>query len=132
MRYRDGDPEQAAHIAGRYRIEESSKLRAQKFKMFFAGLVFATVSFIGTHPVDAAPKLLKIAEATSLISLLLAELILLAQLAEYKVTIGEDVGSLHRKIGEIVFFKIIGFWALFIIGMSLMVIDRSVMMFLSN
>lgn len=124
-----GDPENAAHITGRYQEVESAKVRIQKFKMFFAGLVFATLSFIGIHPINTQLLFLKISETISLTFLLLCGIILLVQLAEYGVRMSDDVCFVKRKFFEYVYVRNGGYWFLFIIGMGLMVFDRSALSF---
>jgi hypothetical protein len=124
-----GDPENAAHITGQYQLVESAKLRGQKFKMFFTGLVFATLSFIGTHPIKTTYLLLKISETISQISLLLCGIILLIQLAEYTIHSSKNIHIVKKISLEIIYKKSLGYWLLFITGMTLMVINRSILSF---
>lgn len=69
--------------------------RFQRFRMFFAGLIFAIISFIGTHPISTQLKWLKISEILSLSFLLITGVILLlrASCIKYVQPVGMECYS---------------------------------------
>lgn len=123
------DAERAAHIANEHQSEASFQIRNQKFMMFFAGLIFAVLSFMGAHPINTTSFFLKALEAVSMLSLLFSGLFLLTELA-VKSNIMTNKFYL-RKIGLWLHNKGIDYWTLFIVGMVSMIADRSIMLFLN-
>ncbi|MGE3919696.1 MAG: hypothetical protein AB7F64_01915 [Gammaproteobacteria bacterium] len=95
-----------------------------KYKMFFAGLVFATLSFIGTHSISTSNFILKILECASLVLLLVSGLVLLFHLAQH-------LGNLYNFKNK--FFLLVmderTYWFPFILGMILLVLNRCFLLF---
>lgn len=100
----------------------------RKFKMFFTGLIFAIISFIGSHPISTTHTYLKIIEIVALSSLLLSGLLLLGKLSSVQVKDSLPYKELPCKYKFVYFiFNLnIHYWFLFIFGMILLLIDRSV------
>jgi hypothetical protein len=110
---------------------ENIKSREHKFKMFFSGLIFAILSFMGTHPIQTTSLFLKILETISLSSLLLSGIILLVQLTELKAKIPQHYCLIKKICFNYTYNKSGAYWFLFIVGMTLMVIDRSILSFIN-
>lgn len=104
-------------------------IRSQKYKMFFAGLIFAIISFIGVNPVKTSLLWLKILEVISSVNLLFAGIFLLLRLSEISFRSNERVCKLIKWSGGIIFNSNLSYWILFLIGMSLLVFDRAVLLF---
>lgn len=104
-------------------------IRSQKYKMFFAGLIFAIISFIGVHPIHTSLLWLKILEVISSVSLLLAGVFLLLRLSEISFRANERVCKLIKWSGIMIFNSNLTYWILFLIGMSLLVFNRAVLLF---
>lgn len=102
----------------------------RKFRMFFTGLIFAIISFIGSHPISTSNCYLKIIEITALTSLLIAGFLLLAKLSG--VYIKGTYNELQTKWHKFLYFIFninMHYWIFFIIGMILILIDRSIALF---
>ena len=114
-------------------IESQQRLqwlvRSQKYKMFFAGLIFAVISFIGTHPIKLPFLVLKIFEVISSISLLFAGVLLLLRLNELSYKINAKGRRLKECFYGFIFNSNLSYWILFLIGMSLLLFNRAVMLF---
>ena len=127
----ESSAEDAARITGQHQAEENAKLRAQKFKMFFAGLIFATLSFMGAHPIQTTSVYLKAFETISLSSLLLSGIILLVQLTELVAIVPSNNCLIKKIYFDYLYNKSGAYWVLFILGMTLMVADRSMLSFIN-
>jgi hypothetical protein len=125
----DNSPEDAARIANAGQSEENIKLQNQKFKMFFTGLIFAILSFIGTYPIKTTATYLKVFEIISSFSLLFSGLFLLTELAVFSQVMTNEFYL--RKICLYMHGKKLNYWTLFIIGMCLMIVDRSVLLIIN-
>ena len=58
---------EGAHDAARITSESQEYIAIQRFKMFFPGLIFATLSFIGVHPIHTYSNTLRILEIKNII-----------------------------------------------------------------
>lgn len=105
--------------------------RSQKFKMFFSGLIFSIISFIGVNPIKSDLFWLKLSEVISLFSLLLAGIFLLLRLNEITYLRQQRFCLLINVIGNIIFNSYLAYWMLFIIGISLLLINRSILLLIS-
>lgn len=114
-----------------------------RFQMFFAGLIFAIVSFVGAHAISGEAFLwLKVSEVVALVCLLFSGVILLFRLGGIRYTEKapqeEDISSVcflayrcWRWLLDAVFNRERYYWMLFIFGMTLLVLNRSVLLFCS-
>lgn len=102
----------------------------RKFKMFFTGLIFAIISFIGSHPISTSNTYLKIIEIVALSSLLISGLFLLGKLSSVRVkdSLSYKELSCRYKLVYFIFNLNIHYWFLFIFGMILLLIDRSIIL----
>lgn len=123
--------QKAAALNGRIQREIAYEQRQAGFKKFFAGLIFATLSFIGTHTVVTKLALLKIFEAPALFLLFIAGIILLFQLAEYRVNFERIRSQCGKRFFKNIFEVERWYWVCFIFGMLLMVINRILLMFIN-
>jgi hypothetical protein len=124
----DRSAERAANITTDAQSSENNINRNQKFKMFFAGLIFAILSFVGTSPISTGNIYIKIFETLSSLSLLLSGIFLLSDLA---VSAGIMPNGFYiRRLCIYMHNNRFDYWTLFLIGISLMVIDRSVFSFI--
>ena len=109
--------------------EIAYKQRQASFKKFFAGLIFATLSFIGMHTIVTELVLLKIFEATALFLLFISGIILLFQLAEDRV----NFDMIRIQCGKIFFKNVLEVekwhWICFVVGMGLLISNRILLMF---
>lgn len=103
-----------------------------KFKMFFAGLIFAILSFIAAHPIQINSDLLKWIEIVALFLLFISGTLLLAQLNNVWVSFKEpEKITCAVTVALIKFINIrclrgrFGYWVTFLLGMFFIVIDRS-------
>lgn len=102
----------------------------RKFRMFFTGLIFAIISFVGSHPISTSNSCLKIIEITALTSLLISGFLLLAKLSGvYVKGAYNDLTKIRYKFFYFIFNINMHYWLLFIIGMILILIDRSIALF---
>lgn len=118
----------AAKTAAHNAILLSRELLA-KFKTFFAGLIFAMLSFIGTHPIITKIFYLKILETLSLGFLFIAGIILLLHLAGYKVNESQLKEKSYGIIMQVIFLREKPYWICFILGMLLLLTSRSIFLF---
>ncbi len=108
----------------------SDKEYIRKFRMFFTGLIFAIISFIGSHPISTSNSYLKIIEITALTSLLISGFLLLAKLSGVYVKVAyNDLKKIRDRFFYFIFNINMHYWLLFIIGMILILIDRSIVLF---
>ena len=119
----------AANITADSQEEIALKQRYSKFYMFFSGLVFATLSFVGAHPITTNLLILKILETTALFLLFIAGIILLVRLAEYKYNIEEIQCKCYRLVFNVIFRGERFYWTCFIIGMFLLTMNRIILLF---
>lgn len=104
-------------------------IRSQRYKMFFAGLIFAIISYMGANPIHTSLLLLKIFEVISSVSLLLAGIFLLLRLSEVFFNRHANVCRLQKCLGILIFNSNLSYGILFLIGMSLLILNRSVLLF---
>lgn len=102
--------------------------RNSKFKMFFAGLIFATLSFMGTHIIDTRYLWLKVSEVVALVLLFFAGVILLLQLAEYRIN-NDVLNKFQRCFLKNIFMVEKWYWICFVIGMGSLISNRILLMF---
>lgn len=123
-------------------VDSNEKIHRQvsalRFQMFFAGLIFAVLSFILAHPIHIDNSFFKVIEIIALFCLLISGIILLAQLNKLWIT-GDD----PKTITSLIVIRAINFintqvlskkryyWIAFLVGMVLIVIDRSATILLS-
>lgn len=81
-----------------------------RFKQFFAGLIFAIISFMAAHKINTQSSIIKSIEVATMILLFISGCLLLFQLAGYK---GKE------KI----------YWVCFCLGMLLLIFNRSMLLF---
>lgn len=105
------------------KIRQDEEIAQNKFKMFFAGLIFAILSYIGTNSQTPSNMILKIIVIISMISLLISGMILLAQLSNLHYAPNKD-----KKLSECI-ISILNFyhreilsqskyvWIFFMVGM---------------
>lgn len=106
---------------------EADRAYIRKFRMFFTGLVFAVISFIGSNPVVTDLKVVKILEVIALSLLLISGLLLLVKLSVIEVnkTKFKDLSFMNKFLYFI--FKLnIHYWVFFIFGMILLIVGRSI------
>ena len=101
--------------------------RRAKFKMFFASLIFAVLSFAGAHPIITNLLILKKTKTISMFLMLISGTILILQLAGY------EISAKGRKtlIRTLIFEKEIIYWICFIVGIFLMILNRSILLFMN-
>ncbi|WP_058535346.1 hypothetical protein [Legionella saoudiensis] len=75
----------------------------RKFKMFFTGLIFAIISFTGSHPITTHSSCLKMIEIVALSFLLLSGLLLLGKLSLTQVNPSLSYKDLPCKL-KLVYF----------------------------
>jgi hypothetical protein len=114
----------------------AAQARLARFRMFFAGLIFAVVSFIGTHAVEVPFLYLKFSEIASLGCLLISGILLLVRISETRFEVGSKEGLCFVKrcrawLLDAVFNRDRYYWGLFILGMVLLVINRSILLLCS-
>ncbi len=95
-----------------------------RFKMFFAGLIFAILSFIGTHAIQTNYISLEILEVGSLASLLIAGTLLLLDLSEYRLPPPPESVIIESRYAK-------WYWLLFVFGMFLLILNRSILIFIN-
>ncbi|MBX9587121.1 MAG: hypothetical protein K2X50_07660 [Gammaproteobacteria bacterium] len=137
-------PDLSGEIAAR-NIESNEDIAADQLrarsKMFFAGLSFAVLSFIGSHPIVTHSLILKFIETISLLSLFFAGIILLLRLEQYVgplkkfKSIEEYLKSpsyyLYKKTIIFIFYEEKSYWPCFIFGIAGMLVDRVAVLFLN-
>jgi len=108
----------------------------RKFKMFFTGLIFAIISFIGSNAVKVDSKCIKAMEITALSMLLISGILLLVSLSgtrvryPYTELINRKGYKKYRHSTLYFIFNLqCHYWSLFILGMVLLLIDRGFMLF---
>ena len=108
----------------------ADKEHIRRFRMFFTGLMFAIISFIGSHPISTSNSYLKIIEITALTSLLISGFLLLAKLSGVYIKVAyNDLKKIKYKFLFFIFNINMHYWLFFIIGMILILIDRSIALF---
>ncbi|KTD18724.1 Uncharacterised protein [Legionella lansingensis] len=111
----------------------------RKFKMFFTGLAFAILSFIGSHPVSTSLKYIKIIEIVALAFILISGLLLLFNLSGVKIkTPLSDFSKLKifdkfKYVPLYFLFNLnIHYWVCFIIGITLLLVGRAIALLTSS
>lgn len=120
-------------------LEENRKIalaqRQAQFQMFMAGLIFATLSFSGAHPINIPSLWQKTLEIIAMILLLISGFALLAKLAE--IQLNPEINFENLPIFKKCFVKFVRlinewqsiYWVPFFLGMICMVINRCALLF---
>lgn len=99
--------------------------REQKFRMFFAGLIFAIISFIGAHPISNAPLLVKFMEVIGLFLLFLSGIVVLLEISEDTLKRNKWDLMINNKLHFLAKYH----WMCFLIGMMFLLLNRSILLF---
>lgn len=128
MSLRNGDTNELIKMELAEKLADKEYIR--KFHMFFAGLIFAIISFVGSHPISTTSNYIKIIEISALSCLLISGFLLLAKLSGVKFKNPyHDLKKERDKFFYFIFNINTHYWILFIIGMILILIDRSIVLF---
>lgn len=141
-------PDNSLGIAAKTRESNEYIAKAQlraRSQMFFAGLSFAVLSFIGSHPIISDSLILKLFETFSLLFLFCAGVILLLRLERYagplkhmnsaskrEEYIKSPGCALCKQVMIFLFLEEKSYWPCFIGGMALMLVDRAAFLFLNS
>jgi len=112
-----------------YKLLEIDLLHLFRFKQFFSGLIFAIISFMASHQISTKNVPIKLIEISSMSLLFVSGLILLIQLAGYRVHYENLECKCIISVYKLIFKRGIIYWICFLLGVLLMIVNRSLLLF---